>query len=55
MTQCFLLSAKARTLSLASVARLFEQEARPTFRAIRWAATDSEPVCPKCGCVVCYE
>jgi hypothetical protein len=55
MSQHFLLSAKARTLSLASVARLSDEEARATFRAIRWAATDGEPVCPKCGCVACYE
>src|SRR5688572_2673588 len=32
-----------------------EDEARATFRSIRWAATDGEPVCPKCGCVACYE
>jgi transposase-like protein len=55
MSQHFLLSAKARTLSLASVARMAEEEARATFRAIRWAATDGEPVCPKCGCLECYE
>ena len=55
MSQHFLLSAKARTLSLASVARMAEDEARATFRAIRWAATDGEPVCPTCGCVACYE
>src|SRR5688572_1917634 len=57
MTMCqhFLLSAKARTLSLASVARMSEDEARATFRSIRWAATDGEPVCPECGCVACYE
>ena len=34
---------------------LSEDEARATFRAIRWAATDGEPVCPECGCVACYE
>src|SRR5687767_7502132 len=55
VSQHFLLSAKARTLSLASVARMSEDEARATFRAIRWAATDGEPVCPECGCVACYE
>ena len=55
MSQHFLLSAKARTLSLASVARMSDDEARAMFRKIRWAATDGEPVCPQCGCVVCYE
>jgi transposase-like protein len=54
MAQHFLLSAQARTLSLASVARLSEQEARDTFRKIRWAATDGEPVCPRCGCLAIY-
>jgi transposase-like protein len=54
MSQHFLLSAKARTLSLATVARMTEDETRTTFRALRWAATDGEPVCPSCGCVVCY-
>ena len=54
MAQHFLLSSKARTLSLASVARMSEEEARATFQAIRWAATDGRPVCPKCGCLACY-
>ena len=55
MSQHFLLSAKARTLSLASVARMADEEARAMFRAIRWTATDGEPVCPRCGCVAVYE
>ena len=55
MSSHFLLSARARTLSVASVARLSEEEARATFRAIRWADTDGAPVCPRCACVVCYE
>ena len=29
-------------------------EARATFQAIRWAATDGEPVCPRCDCAACY-
>jgi transposase-like protein len=32
-----------------------EDEARATFRSIRWTAIDGEPVCPECGCVACYE
>ncbi len=55
MSSHFLLSARARTLSVASVARLSEEEARATFRAIRWADTDGQPVCPRCACVACYE
>ena len=55
MSQHFLLSAKARTLSVATVARMSEETARQTFTAIRWADTDGEPVCPKCGCAACYK
>ena len=55
MSQHFLLSAKARTLSLAKVMRLSDQEAYDTFRNIRWADTDGEPVCPRCGCLAAYE
>lgn len=28
-----------------------EEEARDTFRRIRWADNDGEPYCPRCGCV----
>ena len=55
MTQHFLLSAKARTLSLAKVMRLTDREAYETFKQIRWAGNDGEPVCPRCGCVAVYE
>jgi len=55
MAQHFLLSKAARTLSLVQVARMTEEEARATFRSIRWASTDGEPVCPKCGCLAVYE
>lgn len=55
MSQHFLLSAQARTLSVAKVARMSEDEARATFRAIRWADTNGAPVCPKCGCDAVYE
>jgi len=49
-TQHFLLSAAARTLSLAKVARMSDEEAREAFKAIRWADTEGEPVCPHCDC-----
>jgi transposase-like protein len=49
MSQHFLLSAKARTLSLASVARMSEEDAREAFKAIRWSETDGQPYCPRCG------
>ena len=55
MAQHFLLSAEARTLSLAKVMRLSDDDAYETFKAIRWAKNDGEPVCPRCGCVAVYE
>lgn len=54
MPQHFLLSAAARTLSLAKVMRMSEDQAHDAFRAIRWAATDGDPVCAKCGCCEVY-
>ena len=55
MAQHFLLSAQARSLSLAKVMRLSEAEAFDTFKQVRWAANDGKPVCPRCGCVTVYE
>ena len=55
MSQHFLLSAKARTLSLATVLRMTTEEAETAFRVIRWAATDGKPVCPHCECPTVYE
>lgn len=55
MSQHFLLSPAAKSLKLASVLRMSDDEARAVFRKIRWADTDGEPVCPKCGCVEAYE
>lgn len=55
MSQHFLLSAKARSLSLAQVMRLTDAEAYETFKAIRWAKTDGKPFCAKCGGLVVYE
>ena len=43
MSQHFLLTAKARSLSLAKVARLSDEEAYQTFKLVRWAATDGQP------------
>jgi transposase-like protein len=51
MAQHFLLSRAARTLSLAKVARLSDEEAHDAFRMIRWCDTGGEPVCPRCGCL----
>lgn len=52
MSQHFLLSAAARTLSLAKVMRLTNDQAFDLFRSIRW--TDGEAVCGKCGGCECY-
>src|SRR3712207_261083 len=54
MAQHFLLSAKARTLSVGSVFRMSDDEAHAAFVAIRWADTDGEPSCPRCGCLAVY-
>jgi transposase-like protein len=55
MAQHFLLSTKARTLGLAQVLRLSDQEAYDAFRAIRFADNGGEAFCPKCGCTTVYE
>ena len=55
MPSHFLLSARARTLSLVQVARLSDDQAHATFRALRWHETGGDPVCPACGCCACYE
>lgn len=55
MTQHFLLSAKARTLSLRSIFAGGEDEAYATFRKLRWPETDGAPICPHCGCLDAYE
>jgi transposase-like protein len=54
MSQHFLLSAAARTLSIASVARMSDVEAHSTFKALRWSNNGGEPFCPRCGCLAVY-
>tara|TARA_R100000365_G_C2743776_1_gene72524 strand:+ start:1288 stop:2259 length:972 start_codon:yes stop_codon:yes gene_type:complete len=55
MAQHFLLSAKARTLSIRAIYKAGEEKAYEQFRAIRWASTNGQAVCPRCGCVDTYE
>jgi transposase-like protein len=55
MSQHFLLSPAAKTLSLVKVMRMSDEEARSAFGKIRWAETAGEPVCPKCGCCDSYD
>jgi transposase-like protein len=55
MSQHFLLSRPAKTLSLAQVFRMTDTEAEVMFRKVRWPETNGEPVCPHCGGVNAYE
>jgi transposase-like protein len=55
MSQHFLLSPAAKTLSLVKVMRMSHDEARDAFRNIRFADTDGEPYCPECGCCDAYD
>src|ERR1700712_2830310 len=55
MASHFLLSAKARSLSLAKVLCLGDREAEAMFAGIRWLDTAGKPVCPHCGCWTVYE
>lgn len=52
MPAAFLQTAAARTLSLAAVFRMTDEQAFDAFKSIRWA--DGEPVCPRCGGVDPY-
>jgi len=54
MATHFLLTAKARTLSLKDIYQGGEDKAFALFCQLRWPETDGEPVCPKCGCVDAY-
>ncbi|MEH3103526.1 MAG: IS1595 family transposase [Sphingomonas phyllosphaerae] len=49
MAQHFLLSSRARTLSLDAVLGMDEEAARAKFTQLRWPDTDGAPVCPECG------
>lgn len=55
MAQHFLLSAKARTISLKSVYQMGEDKAYAVFRVLRWPETEGEAVCPRCGCCDVYD
>lgn len=55
MSQHFLLTKEARTLSLADVLRLSDEAAYARFKAIRFSENGGEPFCPKCGCADAYE
>ena len=54
MAQHFLLSAAARSLSAAKIMRMSDSGVDNVFLRLRWPATDGKPVCPSCGCTICY-
>jgi transposase-like protein len=55
MSQHFLMSAAARSLSIGKVMRMSDQGAENVFARLRWPTTDGKPVCPDCGCATCYD
>ena len=55
MAQHFLLSRAAKSLSLASIFTMKDEEAEMAFRRVRWAETDGAPVCPHCGGTDAYD
>jgi transposase-like protein len=50
----FLLSAKARTLSIPQIAEWDDETVFETFCELRWSKTDGDPYCPHCGSVDHY-
>jgi transposase-like protein len=54
MGQHFLLSAKARTLSLGAILRMSDDEAHSRFVAIRFADNGGAAFCPRCNCTEVY-
>ena len=55
MSQQFLLSSAAKTLSLSQVFRMTDLEAETVFRKVRWHDTQGQAVCPHCGGLDAYE
>jgi transposase-like protein len=54
MSQHFLLSPAAKTLSLAQVFRMSDEQAEAMFCKVRWPDTQGKPVCPRCGGLDAY-
>ena len=55
MSQHFLLSTRARTLSLVKVMLMTDAETEAEFCSLRWPETDGQPVCSHCGSLSVYE
>jgi transposase-like protein len=51
MSQHFLLSAKARTLSIPQIMKLTDEQAHALMKTMRWGEHDDDMVCPHCGTV----
>ena len=49
MSQHFLLSSKARSLSIIDIVKMSDMEAFEMFKSIRWSETNGDVVCPCCG------
>lgn len=54
MSQHFLLSAAARTLSLKAIYQDGEDQAYERFCALRWPRSEGRPICPDCAGEKCY-
>jgi transposase-like protein len=54
MSQHFLLSPAARTLSLRDIMRMNDEDAHARFVVIRFAANNGDPFCPHCGILKVY-
>lgn len=54
MAQHFLLSRRAKTLTLAEVFRMTDAQAETALMNIRWAETNGAPVCSHCGSLTVY-
>lgn len=55
MSQHFLMSAAARSLSDERISQMPDSEVEATFTKLRWAANGGKPFCPKCGCLIVYD
>jgi transposase-like protein len=55
LPQHFLLSPAARTLTLASVARMGDEEAERVFVQLRWQDNNGNAYCPRCGCTTVWQ
>ncbi|WP_169976201.1 MULTISPECIES: IS1595 family transposase [unclassified Campylobacter] len=49
--QHFLLSSKARTVSVKKIASMNEKDCYEYFKSIRWSDNKGNPICPSCGSV----